>query len=291
MGEREKDWDQYLDPILFAIRTSVQASMKHTPFFLIHGREARLPLEVEKADFIADSKQLPEINRIIEQLTKLKDEIFPAVMANIDIAQTRQKDQYSKRKGLGKQEIKVGDTVMRLNMLQRTKKGHKTEDTWMGTYKVLEITKYGSCRLHCEATNTTLKHKINLAQSKLFRRQDSGSPDRPTNSGHLNQPTDQADSYQPTDQADRRHPDQPTDSGRTDDDLIILEKELLNESLFRLVQYESSYYRNGIIICDDKLNVNTPNVATYCIAGKFGRKLKLAIRNCSAKFKFDNNNE
>ena len=60
MGECEKDWDQYLDPILFAIRTSVQASMKHTPFFLMHGREARLPLEVEKADFIADSKQLPK---------------------------------------------------------------------------------------------------------------------------------------------------------------------------------------------------------------------------------------
>ena len=166
-------------------------------------------------------------------------------------------------------------------MLKRTKKGHKREDTWMGTYKVLEITKYGSCRLHCEATNTTLKRKINLAQLKLFRRQDSGSPDQPTNSAHLNQPTDQADSYQPTDQADRRHPNQPTDSGCTDDDLIILEKELLNESLFRLVQYESSYYRNGIVIGDNKLNVNTINVATYCIAGKVGRKLNLAIRNCT----------
>ena len=69
----------------------------------MHGREARLPLEVEKADFIADSKQLPEINGRIQQLTKLKDELFPAVMANIDIAQTRQKYQHSKRKGLGKQ--------------------------------------------------------------------------------------------------------------------------------------------------------------------------------------------
>ena len=73
MEEREKDWDQYLDPILFAIRTSVQASTKHTPYFLMHGSEVRLPLEVEKSDFIADSKQLPEINGRIEQLTKLKD--------------------------------------------------------------------------------------------------------------------------------------------------------------------------------------------------------------------------
>ena len=110
-------------------RLSMQATTKHTPFFLMHGREARLPLEVEKADFIAGSKQLPEINGRIEQLTKLKEEIFPAVMANIDIAQTRQKDQYSKRKGLGQQEIKVGDTVMRLNMLKRTKKTHGWEPT------------------------------------------------------------------------------------------------------------------------------------------------------------------
>ena len=132
MGEREKDWDQYLDSILFAIRTSVQATTKHTPFFFMHGREARLPLEVEKADVIAGSKQLPEINGRIEQLTKLKEEIFPAVMANIDIGQTRQKDQYSKRKGLGQQEIKVGDTVMRLNMLKRTKKGRGTRQKTHG---------------------------------------------------------------------------------------------------------------------------------------------------------------
>ena len=132
---------------------------------MIHGREARLPLEVEKAEPITDTKQLPEIDSRIDQLTKLKDKIFPAVMANIDMAP---KEQYRQQKGLGKQEIKVGDTVMRLNMLKRTKKGHKTEDTWIGTYKVLEITKYGSCRLQCVKTNTTLKRKINLAQLKLY---------------------------------------------------------------------------------------------------------------------------
>ena len=73
----------------------------------MHGREARLPLEVEKAQPIADTKQLPEIDRRIDQLTKLKDKIFPAVMANIDMAQTKQKEQYRQRKGLGKQEIKA----------------------------------------------------------------------------------------------------------------------------------------------------------------------------------------
>ena len=108
LGECEKDWDQYLHPILFGIRTSVQASTEHTPFLLIHGREARLPLEVEKAQPIADSLIPSSYQKLTaESINSLKNKIFPAVMANIDMAQTKQKEQYRQRKGLGKQEIKA----------------------------------------------------------------------------------------------------------------------------------------------------------------------------------------
>ena len=50
MGEHGSgDWDQYLEPTLFGIRTSVQESTKHTPFFLMHGREAiEFPLRLSR---------------------------------------------------------------------------------------------------------------------------------------------------------------------------------------------------------------------------------------------------
>ena len=370
MGGHDREWDLYLDPILFAIRTSVQASTKHTPFFLMYGREAKLPLEMEKADAIVDIEQLPEVDQRIEQMSKVKDEVFPAVKANIIKAQAKQKEQYRKRRGLVKQHIEVGDTVMRLNMLKRTKKGHKAEDTWVGTYKVLEVTEHGCCRLHCLTTNTTLTRKVNLAQLKLYQCQEQPvdqtahlATSEPTDhSTHLadtesanqtspladsvppNQPTPLADKgtlFQPTHSADSESSNQPTppvcsglpdelttststessnhpnhpahsgpcskptplfrsgfpsqptlltashslnqenhlpDSGSqgqpishadidstssrqvdqklSDDELLILEEELFNQDLFRLVQYESSIYHDDVINNDSNLDVS-----------------------------------
>ena len=46
INDDQNDWDLFLDPILFAYRTSIQSSSKFTPFFLMYGRRARLPVEV-----------------------------------------------------------------------------------------------------------------------------------------------------------------------------------------------------------------------------------------------------
>ena len=101
--ESDTEWDQYLDPIQFAIRTCYQASTKHTLFFLIYGKEVKLPLEVKKAVAIVDIDQLPGIHHRTDQISKVKDEIFSDVKANIIKAQNKQKEQYRKRRGVGKQ--------------------------------------------------------------------------------------------------------------------------------------------------------------------------------------------
>ena len=38
-----KDWDKQLPYVLFAYRTSCQESTKASPFFLLHGRDPKLP--------------------------------------------------------------------------------------------------------------------------------------------------------------------------------------------------------------------------------------------------------
>ena len=42
----QEDWDLYLPFVSFAYRTSVIEGIGKTPFFLVHGREARLPEEI-----------------------------------------------------------------------------------------------------------------------------------------------------------------------------------------------------------------------------------------------------
>lgn len=44
--DNQHRWEEYLDSVLFAYRTSKQASTKYSPFFLLYGREPRLPIEL-----------------------------------------------------------------------------------------------------------------------------------------------------------------------------------------------------------------------------------------------------
>lgn len=121
-GEHQDDWDNFLEPVLFGIRTSVQESTKYTPFYLMHGREARLPLEVEKSEVVSDVTQLGDIQSTIDRLTSLREKMFPDASKNIDSAQKKQKEQYKRRRGSGQDiPIKKDDLVLRLNMLKRTK--------------------------------------------------------------------------------------------------------------------------------------------------------------------------
>ena len=48
VNDRQDDWDDLLDNILFAYQTSRQDSTKCTPFLLMYGREARLPIDVTR---------------------------------------------------------------------------------------------------------------------------------------------------------------------------------------------------------------------------------------------------
>ena len=45
MEEEQTDWDLYIDSILFSYRISRQDSTKQSPFVLVFGRQARLPIE------------------------------------------------------------------------------------------------------------------------------------------------------------------------------------------------------------------------------------------------------
>ncbi|MCP3666420.1 MAG: transposase family protein, partial [Gammaproteobacteria bacterium] len=45
VSPRHDDWDQCVPFVSFAYRSSVQASTKESPFYLLYGRDARLPID------------------------------------------------------------------------------------------------------------------------------------------------------------------------------------------------------------------------------------------------------
>ena len=54
-GKREQ-WNSYLDTCVFAYNTSRQESSKYTPFFLMFGRRATLPVDINLNDESASEK-------------------------------------------------------------------------------------------------------------------------------------------------------------------------------------------------------------------------------------------
>lgn len=110
--ENQTDWDEKLDGVLFAYRTSKQKSTKLSPFELMHCRyiwlyvvvfvlrvcaimrfilfhsyrKAVLPIEIEVSVSDSECEDVPNLDEYTEQLNKLRDELFTKAKENIKAA-------------------------------------------------------------------------------------------------------------------------------------------------------------------------------------------------------------
>ncbi|KAL5505712.1 hypothetical protein EMCRGX_G007192 [Ephydatia muelleri] len=90
INTEQDDWDEHIESVLFSYRTSVHASTKFTTFYLMYGREAVLPVQLQLIDRNQDGSVVDELhveNDTVQlyatQLEKIKKELFPKVDVNI----------------------------------------------------------------------------------------------------------------------------------------------------------------------------------------------------------------
>ena len=74
-------------------RASSQASTKHSPFFVLHQEQMRLPIDVDMMPTQLDSDRLEEedLDGTLDVLLAKREEIFDKVEKNISDAQQKQK--------------------------------------------------------------------------------------------------------------------------------------------------------------------------------------------------------
>ena len=130
-----KDWDRQLPFILFAYRASQQQSTMESPFYLVYGRDPRLPIESVLSP--------PKARNIIglqeygsEIVSKMSD---PWELARqcIGRAQKRQKTFYDQRSRSAK--FRVGDRVFLFKPSTKTGETRKFARPFHGPYRVLEL--------------------------------------------------------------------------------------------------------------------------------------------------------
>ena len=165
LGPLEKarhTWPEELPSVLWSIRTTPNTATQETPFFLVHGAEAVLPIEIEH-----DSPRVTEYNEetskiALEDDVDALDEARDEVLSRVTKYQQDLKNYHSRR--LRPRSFQVGDLVLRLNQ-ERTE---KLESPWLGPYVVTEVINGGAYRIKDKKTGVPEKNPWNVAQLRRF---------------------------------------------------------------------------------------------------------------------------
>jgi len=109
--ESQKDWDLHLNGVSAAYNTTINSQTGFTPFFMLYGREARLPSEMWLRGFGQTTGVIPYISNIVKALTHVWDAAASAKPAELQ----RMRDGQKPIRHLQFAEYKVGEYAMVAN--------------------------------------------------------------------------------------------------------------------------------------------------------------------------------
>ena len=126
VSKNQKDWDTFIPAALFAFRTSPSETTRESPFYLLYGREPRLP-PIDPASSIAEHR-----SRIVKQI-ELGQRI---AHENTQRARQKMKAQYDKTA----QEPNFLEGIRVWVFTPKTFKGlsKKLLHNWHGPYRIVE---------------------------------------------------------------------------------------------------------------------------------------------------------
>ena len=133
---RSDDWDERLPFLLFVYRVSAQESTKESPFFLLFGRNPRLPTE----SVLTQPRSMYTID-LDDYKTALVSHLgsaWEAARANIQSAQEKQKRYYDQKSR--ESSFSVGDRVLVYMPSEVQGKDWKLSRPFHSPYRIVSLT-------------------------------------------------------------------------------------------------------------------------------------------------------
>ena len=130
------DWDKHLPYVLFAYRASEQQSTRESPFFLLYGRDPRLP----SVPALSRRRRRQQVN-LHEYGVYVADKLSEAwdlAKRNIKKAQKQQKKTYDQH--ARPPNFTVGERVFLFKPAERTGEKRKLARAYHGPYRVIKLT-------------------------------------------------------------------------------------------------------------------------------------------------------
>jgi hypothetical protein len=161
------NWDNYITSALFSYRTNKQNTTKFTPFFLNHGREARLPIEVDSLQEISEYNLE---NTILQRTYDLIDRLPMYQQKARD--QIRRSQKYQEQRHLKKLpkiiKYKEGDKVLIYNSRLDKQWSGKLDTRWKGPFTIYKCLDKGTYALQNQF-NQPLKELVHADRLKLYK--------------------------------------------------------------------------------------------------------------------------
>ena len=104
VSDHQHDWDEHLPLIMMANRSSVHVSTQYTPFYLLFGHEARLPVDIM---FGRQPNYKPEVSGYARNLQDTLKQVQEHAREHRRATQKRHKDHYYQQ--IAGEQIEVVD--------------------------------------------------------------------------------------------------------------------------------------------------------------------------------------
>ena len=163
--KNKKEWDEVLPTVNMALRNSISQTIKFTPYEVLFGRRARLPVDLQFNHVQyknAETQNKTKSDYIIQLKSDLR-KIEETVRTNLQASIMKQADYYNKNKL--HRNLKVGDLVMVRQT--RNKEGQK-KYRYCGPYEIVKKLGEWTYELENKETNETIRRSYN--QVKKYNR-------------------------------------------------------------------------------------------------------------------------
>ena len=168
MVETSRDWSEKLPFALWAYRTSFRTSTESTPYSLVYGMEAMLPVEIEMGSLrVALEHQISETEWVQSRYDQLNLLDERRLRAADHVQAYQRKMTRSFRKRVRPRKFQKGDLVLKvLRGLINDPRG-KFRPNWSGPYVIRDLTQEGAAWL-TDLDGNQFTEPVNVDQLKRF---------------------------------------------------------------------------------------------------------------------------
>jgi hypothetical protein len=131
--QKQDDWDSFVPYVRFAYNTAMHESTGESPFFLMHGFDARLTIDVsmqEKAFKFETSADYREY--VVARLEKARSLAYQSIALKQEKCKVRNDP-------LNDSGFRLGDQVMYKRMYTPSGSSPKFLSDWLGPYRIVEV--------------------------------------------------------------------------------------------------------------------------------------------------------